>query len=1002
LPEEFNNDIEDVEEEEKEGFDEDPEIPPMNEHTKSEILGTSQEELEIYSLVLAYGNATLGDLALLGKGKSLDQIEGLVNSLKHKNMIMELPGLVPRFQAVPPFDRLAREVTEVTERLEKLRVELKEQIRSASITVKDALVEMISNDLEKANSQSSSTESTKTESLSKIKLKSESLAQLRESIPKRFDGDTTDIIAEWQASTNQVIDRSHDEMETTLASSTDKLKETLTKVGDDSKNISSTFRSEMITSLSEIANSHHTQIENATNSIEGQLSNQTDAINTRMKSAEQRILTSLESVGQAISAAIDSTEENIKISTNESERKLVETIRTAITEIKEHYSTLEENVNSLLAEKMEQEEQLLQTHTTSLDNAFNKMSEQHKSSLQTLRTSQNEAFSSLAASTESDIASLNAAIQELETRSKSFVDTTRESMKTASISTLDEFQEKLNQYSTEVVQDAHSLMNIQKEQMKKKFDELFITMQNTLKESLGSITNSLDQLSVKVDTSHQGMISGINASREVADEEIESKLNDLNQATVSALAQISNSTKGKVEDIQGNLQSTIESSQGSLSSSLNLHEQAINEAWSGLSESKNNLIVSTGNGLKQLTDELNAQAAEISSAGKNKAEAGSTATISSLQSAIGEIMKNQSAAIDSARTSLFGSIEGNSGNVKSTLSTTTDEALHLIEGVRESISETTNSILSSISEHKSQMQSKLNSSIDTLDSAILSNLASGQQSIDGIITDTRSTFVARNENLKSTVESLTTDLKQKGVEILRANIDDATTGLDEISSNIQSDIAESFNDLRSQVDTYAETLASSKTKLEESPMLGLTDETLEKAFASSSGDQVDTKEIAEGLSSAWKRVQATDFPGAKKTWTVVTREAVNAHIKDMLERAKSKATLIVPEASDVPTEVLKGLKTTTGVELVVTESGLLGSAVKPLVGKGNIRVRSRSEKDVFACVRDSEEVLMAPAAAQDVDVIGVVSEDDGFVKFVMSIIGPIFQAKTKLLKPEDL
>ncbi|MFW9921067.1 MAG: hypothetical protein ACFFED_15810, partial [Candidatus Thorarchaeota archaeon] len=73
-----------------------------------------------------------------------------------------------------------------------------------------------------------------------------------------------------------------------------------------------------------------------------------------------------------------------------------------------------------------------------------------------------------------------------------------------------------------------------------------------------------------------------------------------------------------------------------------------------------------------------------------------------------------------------------------------------------------------------------------------------------------------------------------------------------------------------------------------------------------------------------------------------------------------------------------------------------------LIGRGNIRVRSRTEKDVFACVRDSEEVLMAPAATSDVDVIGVVSEDDGFVKFVMSIIGPIFQAKTKLLKPEDI
>ena len=172
-------------------------------------------------------------------------------------------------------------------------------------------------------------------------------------------------------------------------------------------------------------------------------------------------------------------------------------------------------------------------------------------------------------------------------------------------------------------------------------------------------------------------------------------------------------------------------------------------------------------------------------------------------------------------------------------------------------------------------------------------------------------------------------------------------------------------------------------------MIGLTDETLEQAFASTSGDDVDTKDIAERLSKVWDRVKASDFPGAKKTWNVVTRDAVNAHIKDMLLRAKSKVTLIVPEVNDIPTEVLTELKTMVGVELVVTESGALGPKVKPLVGRGNIRVRTRSDKDVFACVRDSEELLMAPASSDDADVIGVVSEDDGFVKFVMSIIGPI-------------
>ena len=120
----------------------------------------------------------------------------------------------------------------------------------------------------------------------------------------------------------------------------------------------------------------------------------------------------------------------------------------------------------------------------------------------------------------------------------------------------------------------------------------------------------------------------------------------------------------------------------------------------------------------------------------------------------------------------------------------------------------------------------------------------------------------------------------------------------------------------------------------------------------------------------------------------------------MLNRAKSKVTLIIPNPLEVPTDVLAELKTTVGVEVVVTEGNL--SPVKPLVGRGNIRLRTRPERDVYACVRDSEEVLLAPAAPRDVDVVGVTTEEEGFIKFIMSIIGPIFQAKTKLIREGDI
>ena len=122
----------------------------------------------------------------------------------------------------------------------------------------------------------------------------------------------------------------------------------------------------------------------------------------------------------------------------------------------------------------------------------------------------------------------------------------------------------------------------------------------------------------------------------------------------------------------------------------------------------------------------------------------------------------------------------------------------------------------------------------------------------------------------------------------------------------------------------------------------------------------------------------------------------------MINRAKSKITLIVAYPEEIPTDILIEVKGTLGCEIVVTEGGLLADKVRPLIGRGNIRVRIRTDRDVYACVRDSEEVLLAPVSKDDRDVIGVATEDPGFVKFVMGVVGPIFQAKTKLLRPGDI
>jgi hypothetical protein len=361
-----------------------------------------------------------------------------------------------------------------------------------------------------------------------------------------------------------------------------------------------------------------------------------------------------------------------------------------------------------------------------------------------------------------------------------------------------------------------------------------------------------------------------------------------------------------------------------------------------------------------------------------------------------------SSQVEASKTSVSDAMSNASQDTKTALTESTESFSSTVDGVKEGTMNTLSAVSVIISTHKDESSGKIQENVSSLVSGLDAKLSSGSQEVDSTISTMTSKIDQVNEGLKQSLSSAGDDLKNKTSGLLSNHLEVSGAELESVSSKVKQDIGDSYRQLDNQLDSLKGTLTATIEKLEESPMIGLTEETLEEAFASPSGDEVDTQDIAERLSKVWDRVRAADFPGAKKTWNVVTRDAVNAHIKDMLTRAKSKVTLIIPEVGDVPTEVLTELKTVVGVELVVTESGALGPSVKPLVGRGNIRVRSRSEKDVFACVRDSEEVLMAPAASSDADVIGVVSEDDGFVKFVMSIVGPIFQAKTKLVKPEDL
>lgn len=967
-----------------------------------DLLGTSESELEIYSLVITYGNATIGDLALLSKGRSIDQIQSQIDGLKEKKMIVELPGLIPRYQAVPPFDGLAEEVRQVSERIHTIRDELKEQVRKASTTVRDALIDITKQNLDSVSDLKNDSSSAKTSSLESVSSKTGILATLRDTTQQKYDTESSDLVSTWTESTGNLLDSTKSQLRQMSSESGDKLKHTFKSAEVNIEELTGVFQNDLTSSLSSLESSTRTGINEQSNTISSQLEHEKDSVKSKFNEVSTNFASSLSNINQLVMSSLGTTSEEVMSAITEGRNQITKTSTLAKSRIDNQYSTLEQEFDVALGEKAVEEEGYLQDHGAELDQAYSAMRTRQDSAIQSLETRLDDTQSKLLSSTDTILQSVSDKIDEIDSRSKMSVDTTMRSMKNDASASIRKHHESLKQYTDEVTQETHSIMDLRKEKLKSNLQQMLADIQTTVSQEIQSMSKALDELSVKIDTSYHGMITAMDYHAEQSNQELETKLSDLNTEATVTITQASSEAKNYLNELRTDIETAIQTSKAATSNTSSEFKQSATAASESFAETKINLIESTTHKLQQTNESLLVKVSTLSEEGRTRMKEETVTLTNELHESLDECSKMITSQIESSKSSVGDVFSTASQDVKSSLVTSSDSLTTKIDEINENTLNTLSSIAAKITDHKIESASKIQERVSSLTSGVEAITTKGSLEVDGTVTDINSKVEMTHEELRTSLSAAGDDLKSKSGNLLTKHLKLSSTELDEISSKLKHDISESYQKLDNQLDSLKGTLSGTMEKLEESPMVGFSEATLEETFASPSGDEVDTRDIAERLSKVWETVRAADFPGAKKTWNVVTRDAVNAHIKDMLTRAKSKVTLIVPEPSDIPISILTELKSSVGVELVVTESGALAPSVRTLVGRGNIRVRSRKEKDVFACVRDSEEVLMAPAASVDTDVIGVVSEDDGFVRFVMSIVGPIFQAKTKLLKHENL
>jgi molecular chaperone GrpE (heat shock protein) len=169
----------------------------------------------------------------------------------------------------------------------------------------------------------------------------------------------------------------------------------------------------------------------------------------------------------------------------------------------------------------------------------------------------------------------------------------------------------------------------------------------------------------------------------------------------------------------------------------------------------------------------------------------------------------------------------------------------------------------------------------------------------------------------------------------------------------------------------------------------------------------DATELAETNEDKLKDIQTASSSikeiSAVTTWHTIGRASLIAAIKDAVYRTKSSIIIVtpvvLPEILQVLSEFAYQRKAARFMLTSHWDMQAYGDIVKKMMQLGNIQFRNLTSTGVYyAVTRDAEEVILAPYAEEDTEVISIVSNHPAYAKLYSQFIGPIFQANSRPIK----
>jgi sugar-specific transcriptional regulator TrmB len=260
----------------------------------------------------------------------------------------------------------------------------------------------------------------------------------------------------------------------------------------------------------------------------------------------------------------------------------------------------------------------------------------------------------------------------------------------------------------------------------------------------------------------------------------------------------------------------------------------------------------------------------------------------------------------------------------------------------------------------------------------------------------------KNENWTKDVETKFVNGKQDCSEKIDAEIklwNEESADMDDMLVNMLEDHK---NKYQSNAGTLQNNLSTTTRDTIQNVKDAIADFTLQ--FMNSIDDATELAETNEGkLKDIHTASSSIQEISAVTTWHTIGRDALIAAIKDAVYRTKSSIIIVtpvvLPEILQVLSEFAYQRKAARFMLTSHWDMQAYGDIVKKMMQLGNIQFRNlTSAGEYFAVTRDAEEVILAPYAEQDTEVISIVSNHPAYAKLYSQFIGPIFQANSRPIK----